>query len=148
MSREVHVRFWESAGVRFPRATRLPLNRLSRIFARWGGRISRATLCDWVMACADQLAPVVSHMRDEVLAADYVQTDDTRVLVKIPLARKGKKGNQTRMVQGYLWPYRADEQVVYDSDGVPHGFNLFRNFGFVDSGAIERAYEFIMDREW
>ncbi len=23
MSREVHVRFWESAGVRFPRATRL-----------------------------------------------------------------------------------------------------------------------------
>lgn len=24
MSREVHVRFWESAGVRFPRATHLP----------------------------------------------------------------------------------------------------------------------------
>ena len=24
MSREAHVRFWEGAGVRFPRATRLP----------------------------------------------------------------------------------------------------------------------------
>ena len=28
MSREVHVRFWESVGVRFPRATHLPLYRL------------------------------------------------------------------------------------------------------------------------
>lgn len=29
MNREVHVRFWESAGVRFPCATHLPLNRQS-----------------------------------------------------------------------------------------------------------------------
>jgi hypothetical protein len=37
MSREVHVRFWESAGVRFPRATHLPLYRQSQIYAREGG---------------------------------------------------------------------------------------------------------------
>ncbi|MCH8133656.1 MAG: hypothetical protein IIA30_13970 [Myxococcales bacterium] len=41
-----------------------------------------------------------------------------------------------------------DWLVVYDSDGVPHGFNLLRNFAFLDPGAIERAYKFIMDREW
>src|SRR5512134_969220 len=33
MSREAHVRFWERAGVRLPRATRLPLNRQSEGFA-------------------------------------------------------------------------------------------------------------------
>ena len=38
--------------------------------------------------------------------------------------------------------------VIYDSDGVPHGFNLLRNFAFIDSGAIERAYEFLMDHKW
>src|SRR5918993_5537966 len=36
MSREVHVRFWESAGVRLPRATRLPLYRQSQIFGKRG----------------------------------------------------------------------------------------------------------------
>jgi transposase len=47
MSREVHVRFWESAGVRLPRATRLPLYRQSQIFARQGIELDRSTLCAW-----------------------------------------------------------------------------------------------------
>jgi transposase len=36
MNREAHVRFWERAGVRFLRATRLPLYRQAEIFARDG----------------------------------------------------------------------------------------------------------------
>ena len=48
MSREVHVRFWESAGVRLPRATRLPLYRQSQIFEREGVDLDRSTLADWV----------------------------------------------------------------------------------------------------
>jgi hypothetical protein len=36
MSREVHVRFWESPGVRFPRATQLPLERQVRMMKRFG----------------------------------------------------------------------------------------------------------------
>ena len=34
MSGDVHVRFWESAGVRFPRSTHLPMHRLERILQR------------------------------------------------------------------------------------------------------------------
>ena len=44
MSREAHVRFWERAGVRFPRATRLPLYRQSKIFERDGIDLDRSTL--------------------------------------------------------------------------------------------------------
>jgi hypothetical protein len=47
MSRGAHVRFWESAGVRLPRATHLPLYRLEDIFARQGFEISRATQSVW-----------------------------------------------------------------------------------------------------
>ena len=41
MSGDVHVRFWESAGVKLPRATHLPLYRLENIFARNGFEIDR-----------------------------------------------------------------------------------------------------------
>jgi hypothetical protein len=45
MRRESHVRFWESAGVRFPRATRLVRSikeeYLDRVF-RWGSDTSDA----------------------------------------------------------------------------------------------------------
>ena len=44
MSREVHVRFWERVGVKFPRATRLPLYRQSQIFGREGVDLDRSTL--------------------------------------------------------------------------------------------------------
>ena len=36
MSREAHVRFWEGAGVRFPRATHLPLERQVRMMRNDG----------------------------------------------------------------------------------------------------------------
>ncbi len=48
MSREVHVRFWKSVGVRFPRATRLPLYRQEGIFGRAGLAIPQSTLAQWV----------------------------------------------------------------------------------------------------
>lgn len=47
MSREVHVRFWESAGVRFLRATHLPLYRQEGICGRAGLAIPRSTLSAW-----------------------------------------------------------------------------------------------------
>jgi hypothetical protein len=54
MSGDVHVRFWESAGVRFPRATHLPLHRQEAILGRLGWDVTRSTLCDQIVACATQ----------------------------------------------------------------------------------------------
>ena len=62
MSREVHVRFWESAGVRFPRATHQPLDRQSRIYARSGVELDRATLAKWVARASELLDPLVGAL--------------------------------------------------------------------------------------
>ena len=58
MSREVHVRFWESAEVKSLRATRLPLYRQSQIFEREGIHLDRSTLADWVGKSAALLEPL------------------------------------------------------------------------------------------
>src|SRR3989442_1774433 len=63
-------------------ADHLPLNRQVDIFARHGVELSRQTLCDWVAAAADLLAPVYRDLTTTVLGGKVVQTDDTTVPVQ------------------------------------------------------------------
>jgi hypothetical protein len=79
MSGDVHVRFWEGAGVRFPRATHLPLHRLERSYERQGVFLHRSTLCDWLGACAGLLRPLYDLMVRMVLQSRALHTDDTTV---------------------------------------------------------------------
>jgi transposase len=74
----------------------LPLHRLEGIFAREGIDLSRTTLCDWVADVATALAPIGEQLRREVVAADYLQTDDTSVTVL---------GDQDGSFKGRLWVY-------------------------------------------
>jgi hypothetical protein len=107
MSREAHVRIREGVGVKFPRATRLPLNRLEGIFKRYGVDINRSTMCQWVGQCSDLLWPVVQHMKTQVLSSEKIHTDDTPVPVL--------DGDKTRTKKGYLWAYIGDQlDVVFD----------------------------------
>jgi transposase len=112
MSREAHVRFWESAGVQLPRATRLPLHRQSEIFARHGVSLARQTLCDWVGEAAALLAPVYDDLKVSVLASNVIHTDDTTVPVQ------DRARTQTR--DGRLWVYVSSSppatrgDIVYD----------------------------------
>ncbi len=68
MSREVHVRFWESAGVQFPRATHLPLHRLARIHARDGVCLDPSTYGGWVEQSHALLDPLVAALGRHALA--------------------------------------------------------------------------------
>ena len=77
MSREVHVRFWESAGVRLPRATRLPLYRQAGIFARQGIALDRSTLCDWVGRACWWLEPLWRLLRRHVMGSTRTFADDS-----------------------------------------------------------------------
>jgi len=52
-------------------------HRLANIFAREGVELSRATLCDWVADVASALTPIGEQLRREIVAASYLQTDDT-----------------------------------------------------------------------
>jgi transposase len=89
-------------------ADHLPLHRLAGIFAREGVDLSRTTLCDWVADVATALAPIGAQLRCEVVAADYLQTDDTSVTVL---------GDQGGSFKGRLWVYLdpLGRQVVFDA---------------------------------
>ncbi|MEZ5417263.1 MAG: IS66 family transposase [Vicinamibacterales bacterium] len=86
----------------------LPLYRLERIFAREGIDLPRSTLCGWVADVATALAPIGAQLRREVLAADYLQTDDTSVTVL---------DDPTGSYKGRLWTYLDPlrRQVVFDA---------------------------------
>ncbi len=84
-----------------------PLHRQQGILGRHDVAISGSTMCDWVREMADLLSPIVVEMKQQVLQAHLINTDDTPVLVQ------GSSGEPTR--RGYVWVYIGDgAQVVFD----------------------------------
>jgi transposase len=81
-------------------ADHLPLHRLEGIFERLGLEISRKTMCDWMAACADILAPLYEKMKTEVLLSRIIHTDDTPVPVQDP--------ERTKTREGRIWVYVGD----------------------------------------
>ena len=116
-------------------ADHLPLYRLEGILARHGVELSRATMCDWLAACAEVLRPIYDAMCARVRASKVIHTDDTPVRVR------GRKPERART--GRIWVYVGDAHhpyVVYDAtasrsrDG-PHTF--LKGFkGFVQADAF------------
>lgn len=99
MSREVHVRFWESARVRSPRATHLPLYRQERIFGRAGLEIPRSTLADWVGVCGVQLQPLVDALQRCLLKLPVLHADETPVQMLKPGSGKTHRA--------FIWTYAS-----------------------------------------
>ena len=87
----------------------LPLYRQEKIYReRHAVNLSRQTLCGWVDAAADWLAPIWRAMRTGLVVGDYLQVNETPIRYLDPDV-KGKSQ------QGYLWTYshpRGD--VVFD----------------------------------
>jgi transposase len=79
----------------------LPLYRQSEILARHGIDLSRKTMCDWVMQCADILKPLVDAMKPDLLSSPKIHTDDTTV----PVLKEGGGTTNT----GRLWVYYGCE---------------------------------------
>jgi transposase len=101
-------------------ADHLPLHRQEAILARHGVHLSRQTQCDWVREVARACEPIVEEIRRQVLAADYLQTDDTSVVVL-----RGDEGS----FKGRLWTYLDPlaRQVVFEATATheragPEGF--------------------------
>jgi len=59
----------------------LPLNRLSRIYARGGVDIAVSTMVGWVAAVANELEPVVAEIRKRAMASFVLQTDGSGLKV-------------------------------------------------------------------
>jgi len=85
----------------------LPLYRLEGIFDREHLDLSRATLCGWVADAATALTPIGEELRRQVVAATYLQTDDTPITI---LEETGSR-------KGRIWTYLDPlaRQVVFDA---------------------------------
>ncbi len=85
-----------------------PLYRQEGMSERWGARISRKTMCDWVEVAALWLEPIYRHMHAKLVAGDYIQADETPIRCNDPDHERGK----TR--QCYLWVIsRPQDDVVF-----------------------------------
>jgi len=90
-------------------ADHLPLYRQQGIFKRFGVDLARSTMCSWMAATADLLAPIVRAMLKRVLTSEVIQSDDTSVKVQ------GHDGKGIKT--GRLWNYIGDHNnrfTVYD----------------------------------
>ncbi len=86
-----------------------PLYRLEKQSERWGARIPRQSMADWVRMSAEWLEPIYRRMSDRLLSGDYLQVDETPVRCSDP---DEKNGGTT---EGWLWVMsRPGEDVVFD----------------------------------
>jgi hypothetical protein len=87
----------------------LPLYRLEKMSARWGARLSRQSMADWIGLAAGWLEPLYRRMHQRLLLSGYLQVDETPVRVHDPDENRG----QTR--QGWLWVIsNCRGEVVFD----------------------------------
>jgi transposase len=77
-------------------ADHLPLYRQEGILARHGVTLSRQTQCDWVRQVAKACEPITEEIKRQILETDYLQTDDTSVVVL---------GDSEGSFKGRLWTY-------------------------------------------
>ncbi len=96
----------------------LPLYRIAARFERLGMVIPRSTLSGWVAQAADRIGVLHHKLIELVLAANYLQVDETRMEV---LPEKGKKRargkpKKRKTHRGYQWGYHAvlEKLIFFD----------------------------------
>ena len=136
MSREVHVRFWERAGVRFPRATHLPLYRQAQGLARQGIEIGREVLAGWLGAAACEVRPVVARMREILLGSVRLFADETTMPVLDPGRGKTKKG--------FAWAIARDDRPWGGSEPPAVVFHYAPGRGAEHARALLEGYTGIL----
>lgn len=75
----------------------LPLYRLEKMSVRWGARLSRKTMADWVEIVAFWLKQIYDRMRRDLIEGPYIQADETKIRYLDPDPGKRKASG------GYLW---------------------------------------------
>nr|WP_255216371.1 IS66 family transposase [Pseudenhygromyxa sp. WMMC2535] len=104
----------------------LPLNRLVKIFARAGVKVTAPTMVGWLRRCAELLEPLVNALGQEVREAYLLQTDDTGIQVLDVDADGGSK-------RGHIWGYLGDQRLAY--------------FEYTPNWKADAARNFLMHRE-
>ena len=91
----------------------LPLYRQETILQRVGVDIPRSTLSQWMVKAGTLVQPLINLLRDQLLAYDVLQMDETTVQV---LKEAGRKAQST----SYLWVQRGGPPerpiILFDYD--------------------------------
>jgi hypothetical protein len=94
----------------------LPLYRLERIFQRHEVHVARSTMCAWMRAAGELVAPLVTLMMGRVRQSRTIHTDDTPVPIQSGATAPLRPG-QKKCRKGRIWCYLGDEAnpyTVYD----------------------------------
>ncbi len=59
----------------------LPLYRIEKILARYGGDITRTTLANWIIRLSVTLEPLLDRLDSHLMSVSYLQIDETRLQV-------------------------------------------------------------------
>lgn len=96
----------------------LPLYRQAKQLERIGLECSRTTLARWMVRCGELIQPLINLLRDELVALDYLQCDETTLQVL-------KEPGKAAQTQSYLWVQRSGLPqhpiVLFDYDPTRSG---------------------------
>jgi transposase len=85
----------------------LPLYRQEQRYTRQGFPIARSTLCGWLAEAAEVLTPLWRLLKEKILAANIVNTDDTPVPVQDP--------DREHCRTGRIWAYVSRHGTVFEA---------------------------------
>lgn len=91
----------------------LPLYRIEKQLARYGGNISRATLANYVMKSAKVLQPIINLMRDKQHEGNVIAMDETPLQV---LKEPGKAATSKKYMWVSLGGLPGQQSILYDYD--------------------------------
>lgn len=84
----------------------IPLYRQSKQYERVGVPISRSTLCGWTGETSEQIVPVYNLLRQVALDTDYLQADETPILVLEENENPAKKKkDRKKTCISFFWAY-------------------------------------------
>ena len=96
----------------------MPLYRQGAILVRAGFELSRTTLANWMIRAGILVQPLINLMRDQLLAYDVIQMDETTVQV---LKEDGKPAHSN----SYMWVQKggpSEERIIlFDYDASRSG---------------------------
>lgn len=100
----------------------MPLNRQEKDWEQLGFTLSRATMANWVIRCAeDYLDPVIQYLRKQLIQQDVVHCDETPLQVL-------KEAGRRPQTKSYMWLYRSEATgehpiILYDYKSSRSGEN-------------------------
>lgn len=89
----------------------MPLYRMESYFSMMDVNLSRQTLSNWIINCANELQPVFDYMKGELVQRNYIHADETYVKV----IEENEKDSKSKR---FMWLYRSgcmeNPIILYD----------------------------------